>query len=225
MKKFAEFWNRVIQIARKRIQDKEENVIVIHCEIHTLNTVQLHPLSQKVIAELEKIKEKRMRRGGGGLLYKEEMKWLGLFSLQRRQFEGWYDWSLCKHSVDKTSLTIREGKEGWGEQQIKSVLAYQIYFFFLVVVVKIWNCLPQKVYATEGCSCKRVTLISVGSDLSNSHETETIWVLKVPALHGKVSGLEIAVDWDRLPGTCCIQEESECNLPRHVLLATARGRC
>jgi len=39
-------------MTRKRRWNKEENVVVIHCEIHTLDTVQFCPLSQKIIAEL-----------------------------------------------------------------------------------------------------------------------------------------------------------------------------
>lgn len=57
------------------------------------------------------------------------------------------------------------------------------------------------------------------------HGAENVQILRIPALHGKVPGLEIAADRESIAGICSIQEQSECNLPEHLLLATARGRC
>lgn len=57
------------------MQNKEENIIVIHHEIHTLYTVQLCPLYRKVTAELETIKEQKKD---------EQRRWRG-FCARKRQ--------------------------------------------------------------------------------------------------------------------------------------------
>lgn len=56
------------------MQNKEENTIVIHHEIHTLYTVQLCPLCQKVTAELETIKEPKKD---------EQRRWRGFYARKR----------------------------------------------------------------------------------------------------------------------------------------------